>query len=476
MPIGKYKVKRLIDTKPTRPFATSGADAATAGGVDTGVPPAPPKIPAPTITSLTASIMYSDVTPRAKIAAVWQSYETSDLETYRVQVATDSGFTSVVGVFTTGQNQASATIFNLAVLTTYYVRVATVIGDNTSDWSTASSTTTPADTTVPAVPTSTAGSFIGIGDLLITWTNPTSLNFRDVEIAIWNSSGKTVQLALVYNATGHYIWTAAQNLAATSGAGDPSVYVELRSRSFGNVYSAAVVVGTITKTVPTTPGTIAQSWSGDTGAAGADWTISWAAQADAAYYTLSINSLTARRVYGTTYTYTLDRNISDNTSADPTLAYSLIAVDGLLQSSTAATGAATNAAPAAPTVSLLGGIGQAVAAISTVPAADFAAWEYVWKRDGSTVRTLESKSNEQQYEMSAAADSGAHSWTVVVRQKDLFGQYSSTTTSSAAVVDALTVDYLRAGLAYTDSDSNTGATLAVLKDNVTVSGGVSYAA
>jgi hypothetical protein len=81
--------------------------------------------------------------------------------------------------------------------------------------------------------------------------------------------------------------------------------------------------------------------------------------------------------------------------------------------------------------------------------------------------------------MSAAADSGAHSWTVVVRQKDLFGQYSSTTTSSAVTVDALTIDYLRGSLAYADSIGSTftppsGGTLAQLKDGVTTGGGPAY--
>ncbi|HNP70621.1 MAG TPA: hypothetical protein PKK15_05920 [Kouleothrix sp.] len=476
--IGKRKQTLYIDHQPANKYATVGTEGAS---LDTGAPPVPPTIPAPTNLALVASLLQSAVTPSAQIAATWSNLETNDQETYRVQVATDSGFTQLVGTWSTGQNQASAVLAPLKVATTYYVRVQTIVGNSNSDWSASASATTPADTTAPAAPSGQAAAFAGIGDLVVTWSNPTSANLRDIEIKIWDSASKITLYATIYDATQRYVWTAAANLAATSGAGDPSLYVELRARSWGGVFSS-IVTASATKAAPATPGSISQSWAGDTGAAGADWSISWAAQSDAAYYLLNINALGARRVYNNTYTYALDKNISDNGSADPTLSYSVIAVDGLNQSSASATGTATNAAPAAPAVTLTGGaMSLIVATITTAPAADFAAWEYVWKRDGSTVRTLESRASEQQYELSGAGDSGSHSWTVVVRQKDAFGQYSSTTTSSAVVLDALTLDFLRGGLSYSDSDGNTftppaSGTLAALKDGTTTSGGVVYAA
>jgi hypothetical protein len=482
MSIGKHRVIRRIDAQPDNPFGVAGADSDAVSGFNQAAPPVQPTIPTPTLLSLTPSLLQSAVTPSAQIAAVWSSLETYNSETYRVQVATDAGFTQLIGTYATGQNQSNAVIAPLKTSTTYYVRVQTIVTNSSSGWSNVLSTTTGADTTAPAAPSAQAGAFAGIGDFVITWTNPTSANFRDVEITIYESASKITLYGTFYDATQRFVWPAAANLAATSGAGDVSLYAELRSRSWGGVFSSAVNTGLITKAAPATPSSISQSWSGDTGAAGADWTISWGAQSDAAYYLLNINALGARRVYGNTYTYTLDKNIADNAGADPTLSYSLIAVDGLNQSSTAATGTATNAAPAAPTVALAGGaMSLLVATVTTAGAADFAAWEFVWKRDGTTVRTLESKASEQQYELGAAGDSGAHSWTVVVRQKDLFGQYSTTTTSSAVVLDTLTIDYLRAGLSYSDSDGNTftppaSGTLAALKDGVTVSGGVTYAA
>lgn len=476
--IGKHKPTRRID----RP-ATAPAGVASGEGSGFTAPPATPAPPAPTGLTLATALTYSAVTPASRITATWSGMESYDLETYAVQISTDPTFATDFRISTTAPNQTSISIDNLRTLTTYYVRVRTVVGTTPSDWSAAASITTGQDLVPPAAPSGQAGAFAGIGDFVITWTNPTSTNFRDVEISIYDSAAKTVLYATVYDATGRYIWTAAQNLAATSNAGDPSLYAELRSRSWGAVFSSAVNTGLITKAKPATPGSVSQSWSGDTGAAGADWSIAWAAQADAAYYLLNINSLGARRIANTTYTYTLDKNIADNGTADPTLSYSLVAVDGLGQSSnTPASGTATNAAPAAPSVAILGGaMSLLVATVSTTPAADFAAWEYVWKRDGTTVRTLESRAAEQQYELSGASDAGVHSWTCTVRQKDVFGQYSAATASSAVVLDALTTEYLRGALAYSDSDNNiftppASGTLAALKDGVTTSGGVVYAA
>jgi len=58
----------------------------------------------------------------------------------------------------------------------------------------------------------------------------------------------------------------------------------------------------------------------------------------------------------------------------------------------------------------------------------------------------------------------------------VFLQYSTATASSAVVLDALTIAYLRAGLIYSDSDGNSQATLNVLKDGNPAGTGVTYAA
>jgi hypothetical protein len=358
------------------------------------------------------------------------------------------------------------------VSTTYYVRVRTIVGVTPSDWSASASITTPADTTPPAAPTSQAASFTAQGDLIVTWTNPTSLNFRDVEIKIYSDSGLTTLYATVYDATGRYVWTAEQNLAATSNAGDPSVYAVLRSRSWGGVFSTSVNTGTVTKSVPATPTGLTTSWSGDTGTAGADCVISWTAQADAIGYRLTIDGL-AREVSGANrYTYTLDTNSTEHSGTpDPVLSISLVAVDGLKQASTAATNTATNAAPAAPSVALAAGFSLLAASVSSTPPFDFDVYEYVFKLGGVTQATQLSQAAVQTYQVTT---DGPGSWTVAVRVRDLFGQYSSATTSSSVTLDALSIDYLRADMVYTDDAGNSSSSLNVLKDATLGSGGITY--
>src|SRR5581483_10015520 len=197
----------------------------------------PPTVPPPTLLSITPGLLQSAVTPSAKIAAVWKGLETYDSESYRVQVATDSAFTTDLTTFATGQNQSDAILAPLRCSTLYYVRVQTIVGNTESAWSNVLSDTTPADTIAPSPPSGLSASFINAGDLQISWTKSPSANLRDTEIAIYTDNTKTTQLGLFSIAAESFLWTAAQNLAATSQLGDPTVYVELRARSWGGVFS-----------------------------------------------------------------------------------------------------------------------------------------------------------------------------------------------------------------------------------------------
>lgn len=444
--------------------------------IDSPAPPAMGTVEAPTGLTLATLLSRSAVTPSAIVNATWTppaGYDAATLSStlsYLIQWSTDVTFATN----TSGQAalQPSAAIDGLTTGTLYYFRVAAVYRTVQSPFGTAASITTAIDTTPPGPPTGGSAVFAGVGDLVMLWVNPTSANFKDVEINIWNDIGKSVLYATLYSAVERLTWTAAQNLAATGGAGDPAVYIELRARSWNNIYSVLGMVGPVTKAAPTAP-TVTVDFTG----ANAVYTIT--PPADAAYLSfVADTSVTARRlaVVGR-YVYPFDQNRLDHSGTpDPVLAYSFTAVDGLNQSSTATTGTATNAAPAAPTVTLIGGFSQLVAQITSAPAVDFLAYEYVWKRDGSTVLTLESASAEQQYATGAAGDEGSHSWTAVVRQKDVFAQYSSTTTSSAVVLDTLTIGYLRSGLIFSDSLGTSVAILAVMKDGITATGGQSYPA
>lgn len=455
---------------------TSKTGRVTINATDDIAPPAGATVGVPQTLALTTGIGYSSSAPTAYINATWTPPETSTGALpafYTVQVSTNSTFTAS-GTLTVQASTNSARIEGLLPNTLYYVRVRAFSAGLSGPWTAASSITTATDTVAAGVPTSVSATWIGIGDLLVAWTNPTEANLKDVEIRVRASSGGTIYRT-TYSASGRFLYTLAMNLLDTANVGDPSLYVELRSRTFSNVLGTTVNTGLVTKSAPATPTGVTQSWSGDTGTAGADLIIAWTNVNDAAFWSLGLDAVT-RRADSNRYTYTLETNrIEHSGTADPSISYSLWAIDGFGQSSTAVSGTATNAAPPTPSVVLTAGFSILIANVGGVRAADFAVYEFVWKRDGTTVRTQESPASEQQYEMSAAADDGLHSWTVVVRQKDLFNQFSSTVTSSAVVVETLTIAGLRAGAAYTDSESNGAASLAVLKDgNTTGPAGVNY--
>lgn len=176
--------------------------------------------------------------------------------------------------------------------------------------------------------------------------------------------------------------------------------------------------------------------------------------------------------------------VATSNVGDPTLYVELRSHgwNGLF-SSAVVLGTFTKSAPSAPTVTLVRGATQVLAAsISSARAIDAAKYEFAFKRDGGTVQTTLTTDTIAMYELSDAADAGSHSWTVVARAQDGLLQFSSASAASSAVVmDVMTIEYLRAGAIYSDSDSNTftppaSGTLAALKDDNRVSGGVSYAA
>lgn len=378
MPKGR-ELKR-IDIRPPIELGTVTASASASAD---SAPPSFQGVTPPTNVQLTTAVFESAVTPSAAIGVTWTPSGEYDPVTYRVQSATDSGFTT--NVATVVAEQASATLAPLTANTLYYVRVATVYRSQVSDWSTAASITTAQDTTPPAAVSAQAATFINGGDLVVTWTNPTSANLKDVEIKIYASNGGTL-LGTFYDRTQRFVWTVRENLAATANVGDPTLYVTLQARSYGNVMSVSTV----------------------------------------------------------------------NASA-------------------------TKSAPSAPTVTLTGGFSVLVAQVTSAAESVYSLFEFVWKRDTVAQRTKETASRDDVFETGASGDEGSHSWTVAVRQKDAFGQYSTATTSSAVVLDALTIEYLRSGAFYSDIDNNTftppaGGTLAALKDDNRATGGVTYSA
>lgn len=462
----KDRVVRRLDIKPILSVGSSTDETA-----ESPAPPAYPSVPPPDTIVLSTSIVYSSGTPLARITASWNAPPAADpvVTSYYVQISTSSSFLDGVTA-TYPAHTNSATLDGLKPNTHYYIRIATRVSGVLSDWSESADITTPLDTTPPSAPSSLAAAFVNAGDLLITWTNPSEANFRNVEISIYESASKSTLYWRAYSASGRYVFTAAMNGQATSYAYDPSLYVELRSRNWHEYYSGAATASA-TLAAPSAPAGLTTSWDSDSGTAGPDCAISWTAVAGLRYR-LTIDGVARDLGASSRYTYTLDTNRAEHGGTpDPVLSLSLVAIDGLLQTSSAATTTATNAAPSAPTVTLTDGMGFILARVTSSPPADFAAYEYAWKLGGTPQLTLESAAAEQQYEAATAG-----TWTVAVRVKDAFGQYSSATTSAAVVHDPLTVALLRAGAQYTDDLGTSATALAALKDDVLSSGGISYSA
>lgn len=374
---GKRRIIYSIDTPAAGAF-NAGPDPGGTGGTLTVVPPAQAAAGPPTNLALTTAIERNAVTPTSLIAATWYPPAGVAPQSYVIQWSTSSVFATSNGGAAASE---SATISGLIPNTLYYVRVAAFVQNTQGEWSTTASITTAADTTAPNPVTSPAGVFVGGGDLVITWVNSTSANFRDVELVIRASNGGTI-LATVYSATQQRIWTVADNLAATAGAGDPTIWVDLRARSWGGIFSTTVNTGLITK-----------------------------------------------------------------------------------------------AAPAAPTVTLIGGFSLLVASVTSAPESPYSLFQYQWLRDAGVITTVLTGNTSETYTAgSTAGDEGSHSWTVKVRERDAFGQFSAITTSSAFVLDTLTITFLRAGLIFSDSIGTARASLDVLKDGDLDAPGISYAA
>jgi hypothetical protein len=454
------------------PPITAGGTQDT-GAVDDVAPPAQPTIDAPINLSLSSSIVYSSAAPQAAIDATWDSVGQATPSYYVIQVSLSSSFTAS-GTITTQAIGASAHIEGLTPGTLYYVRVKAVAGRLGGDWSDTESITTDTDTVPAGVPTSVTATWIGIGDLLIVWTNPTEANLKDVQVVIRASSGGTV-LRTAYSATGRVLYTLAMNLADTAGVGDSSLYTELTSRTFSNVFGTTVNTGLVTKAVPATPASLTHTWSGDTnnnGLAGASWTLKWTRANDAARYHLTLDGV-ARSVSGNadSYDYPLALNISEHSGTpDPILDYSLVAVDGFGQSSAAASGTATNEEPPTTAIAIAAGFSALAASATPSTVADFRDYTFRVILGGVTQATYRSTSPDQTYKATVAG-----SYTVGVKVNDLFGQASTETISSAVVLDALTIEELRSELSYTSDDGQTQANLNKLKDGDLATGATSHA-
>lgn len=203
--------------------------------------------PPPTDLAVTSNVLIlSAQTPMAQISLQWRKpLLAQEVRNYQVQIATDSGFTT--GVTTENASSTSVSV-NVVTNTTgiaYWFRVRVLSGGIVSDWSNSVTATATADTTPAGQPTSLAWSWDG-ADLILSWVNPTNSNLKDVEVRIWNSSGKTVLYHTGYSGGGvtRYTWALPQQRIDTGGSLDAAVYAELRSRTWSNVLGTATLFST----------------------------------------------------------------------------------------------------------------------------------------------------------------------------------------------------------------------------------------
>jgi hypothetical protein len=470
---------RWIDVRRPPSGGGSTADAAT-------TEPVPPSIPAPAapsgLTVDSTALLYSAVSPQALANLSWYAPPGLTPDAYVIQWALDSGFTSPTTRPTSGA-ATMAGVDGLPVGVAVYFRVAAVVRGVSGAWSNTASATMPSDTTAPAAPTSFGYAWSGLtGDLTITWTNPTSANFRDVRVRIYTHNGGTL-LREVYAAGGLYVWTRGQHYADTSNTPDPSVYVVLTARSWGGVFSATDLTGSPTLAAPATPSGLATSWDGDliAGVAAADLLITWTRSNAVADYEVRItgSGVVIRRVGLTDrYLYTFDQNAAENSgTAQATLTVAVYAVDALGQISAlgASTSALNGPPPAAVLTSVFAGSSSVGLTIAASAAKDLLDYRIRVYKSTVLVDTLYVTSTRP----TITIEDGDGSYQFDVSARDVFGQIGTASSLSSAVdlIDWDTfVDNLRAGAIYSDQLVTTPETLfdAYTDDNRS-SGGISYA-
>lgn len=333
---------RRIDERLTQTSDATGTPITTGGATVSPAIPAP-QVPSG-LTIVSTFVVYSAVSPQAAATIRWTPITTPPPDAYAIQWSTASNFANATTV-RTGRGQSSATIDGLPTGTLVYVRIAAIWQQVQSSWSSGVSTTTASDTTAPAAPPSLNTNWSSVtGDLTITWTNPSSTNFRDVRIRIYDSNGGVLRrTAFVSGQT--YVYTLAQNNQDTANAPDPSVYIELDARNWNGAGNySGVTASTATLALPANVTMAAGSPTFDFLTGSATWR--WSAATNANYYRLTIDGV-ARDVYSTTYTYSLQQNASEHSGTpDASLAWSIVGVDALGQVSASATsGTATLADP-----------------------------------------------------------------------------------------------------------------------------------
>lgn len=263
-----------------------------------------------------------------------------------------------------------------------------------------------------------------------------------------------------------FVYDAALNRVEHGGVADGSLSWSLVAVDGLGQTSLTPASGTATLAPPATPAGIVTDFGGPD----AIWT--WNAQTGVAGYRLTIDGITRDLVHARyTYDYALNRTEHAST-ADPSLTWSLVAFDGLGQTSTTpASGTLVNPAPGAPTaIVVTPGATGLFYSIAYPETRDLRAIEVRIIRNGSTIETRVDTIATGSYLTETAG-----TYTLGATVVDVFGQRSDEyVTPTGTILDPLRLADLRAGLVYTDSRATASATLDALKDDQRASGGVTY--
>lgn len=268
--------------------------------------------------------------------------------------------------------------------------------------------------------------------------------------------------------TNEYRYSLAQNIIDNGGSTPlTAIPYSIVAVDALNQVSVTAVTGTATFTAPATPSGLTASFNTP------DCSFNWTAGSDVTGYRLTIDGTTRDLGFVNSYTYTLAQNASEHSNnPDPELAYILTAYNAVNQSSSTASATITSPLPNAPTaVTLTAFFNVLVANVTAhVRLPTHRRYKFVFRKNTSTiVDTFYSPENTASLEIDQDGI-----YDVVVSAEDVFGRSSGTLTSTAVTPDVLTLEELRADAIYSDSVSTSPATLNVLKDNDTITGGVNY--
>lgn len=168
---------------------------------------------------------------------------------------------------------------------------------------------------------------------------------QDTMVQVYSTAGVLLRTMYVPYPETVYTYTFEMNSEDNSGTPAISFIFKLWFRDRYNQLSDLPAMLSVTNAVPDMPSGLTYDF------AGKDLKIYWdnSAETDHDYYSLTLNSGTAKKVKDNTYIYTFDENVTQNATADPTIQIVLRDIDLFGQQSPPNNTTGTNPAPSQPT-------------------------------------------------------------------------------------------------------------------------------